>query len=105
MVQVPMVVHDVPLVQINGLELDGALARDVVGQLLESVSAVNGVATVLFHPDNLVNPNLRSLFEWTIDYGLDRGAWVTSVREIDEWWRERADRVLGDRLNSLDPGC
>jgi peptidoglycan/xylan/chitin deacetylase (PgdA/CDA1 family) len=95
LVQVPIAVHDVPLIEVNGLELDHGLARDVTRQLLDSVAAVNGVATVLFHPDHLGKRDFRSLLEWTIDYGLDRGAWVTSVREIDRWWRARAKRILG----------
>ncbi len=89
-----MVIHDVPLFEINGLALDRGLARQVIDQLFELVRSVNGVATVLFHPDNLVDEDLFSLFEWTIDYGLENGAWVTSVRGIDEWWRTRATRIL-----------
>jgi hypothetical protein len=95
LVEVPLVVHDVPLVEVNGLALDRALGQEVVRQLLDTVRSVNGVGTVLFHPDNLVNDDLHFLFKWTIDYGLENGAWMTSVKEIDEWWRERATRILG----------
>lgn len=91
--QVPLVVHDGPLFRSDGLELDAELAREAVRGLLDRVAAVGGVATVLFHPDNLMRREFADLHRWTIEYGLERGAWFASLRTLERWWREREARL------------
>jgi hypothetical protein len=41
-----------------------------------------------------VQPEWLALYEWTIDRALEQGAWVTSLRGMGDWWREREARVL-----------
>ena len=36
-----------------------------------------------------------ALYRWSLEYGLDRGAWVTSLKHIETWWRERMGRLAG----------
>lgn len=88
--EVPLVLHDGPLLRNDGLELDLDLARKTMQLVIERVAAAGGVATLLFHPNNLARREFTDLYSWAIDYTLDRGAWVTSLRELDGWWRQRA---------------
>jgi hypothetical protein len=38
---------------------------------------------------------VTSLYTWLLDYALDRGAWVTSIAEVNSWWRRRANALAG----------
>lgn len=88
--EVPLVLHDGPLLRSDGLEMDVSLARETMQLVIDRVAAAGGVATLLFHPNNLGRPEFVELYCWAIDYALGRGAWVTSLRDIDRWWRQRA---------------
>lgn len=94
-IQVPLIVQEGPLFDESGLELGRDLAKQVVKQLVDAVAEVGGVVTFLFHPNNLVNPDVLALYRWSLEYGLDRGAWVTSLKNIETWWRERMSRLAG----------
>ena len=93
--EIPLVAEESALFAANALELDESLAREVVQTLLDRVAAVGGVFTTLIHPHSLLEDRVRSLYTWLLDYALDRGAWVTSVAQVDSWWRERA-RALAE---------
>ena len=62
--------------------------------LFEEVADVGGAITLVFHPDKLVRPEWRSLYEWALDHAVESGAWVTSVAGLDEWWRDRERSIL-----------
>ncbi len=94
LLEVPLVIQDGALLGPEGLGLGLAEAREIVRQLLDAITEVGGLATLLFHPDKLALPDWLALYEWTLDYGLERGAWVTSLRGIEEWWLSREARVL-----------
>lgn len=95
LVQVPLIVHDGALLRPDALELDVGLARELLRRLVDTVAETGGVATLIFHPNNLEHDDYLDLFRFALDYGLERGAWFASVRDLDHWWRERAARVLG----------
>jgi hypothetical protein len=91
--EVPLIAQESALFSANALELDESLAREVVQMLVDRVAAVGGVFTALIHPHSLLDGRVASLYTWLLDYALDRGAWVTSVAEIDAWWRRRAQAL------------
>jgi peptidoglycan/xylan/chitin deacetylase (PgdA/CDA1 family) len=91
---VPLSVHDTPLLRPDGLELDPMLARAAVSAVVDRIAETGGVATFLFHPNNLARRESEELFRWTINYGLERKAWFASLRDVDRWWREREMRLL-----------
>jgi hypothetical protein len=95
LVEVPLVVEDTALPTVPGLGLDPTEARRIVAELLDTVADVGGALTLLFHPDKLARPDWLSLYEWMLDRALEAGAWVTSLRRLEEWWRGREARVLG----------
>jgi hypothetical protein len=93
-VQVPLVVQDAALlgqIAAGGSRDD---PREAVRGLFEEVADVGGAITLVFHPDKLVRPEWRSLYEWALDHAVESGAWVTSVAGLDEWWRDRERSIL-----------
>ena len=91
--EVPLTVQEGTLLAANALELDRSQALEVVRSLLDRVADVGGVATLLFHPHSLLNPDHLATYRWSIDYGRAKGAWFASLRDIDNWWREREGRL------------
>jgi hypothetical protein len=94
--EVPLIVQEGALFASNALELDRELAQEVVRSTIDKVAAVGGVTTFLIHPHSLLDPDVAYLYEWALDYSLDAGAWVASVKEIDEWWRRREQELAGE---------
>jgi peptidoglycan/xylan/chitin deacetylase (PgdA/CDA1 family) len=96
LLEVPLVVQDGALLGRQSLALDTDHAREVIAQMLDRVAAVGGVATMLFHPHVLGDDEIADLYRWSIDYGRTRGGWVTSLRRIERWWRQR-EALLGSK--------
>jgi hypothetical protein len=94
LLEVPLVIQDAAVLGPGALELDLPEAQRLVGELVDSVGEVAGAATFLFHPDKLVRPDWLALYEWSLDYALGRGGWLTSLRGLETWWRDRETRVL-----------
>jgi hypothetical protein len=94
LLEVPLVIQDTALLgpAALGLDLDGAKA--LVGELIDSIADVEGVATLLFHPDKLARPAWLALYEWALDHALERGGWLTSLRTLQEWWSAREAALL-----------
>jgi hypothetical protein len=88
-VALPMLVHDGALLRADALELGLELAQRTLHEFLDRIAAVGGVATMVFHPNNLEHSDYLALFESAIRYGLERDAWFASVRDLDAWFRAR----------------
>lgn len=93
LLEVPLLVHDGALLRPDALELDVELARETLRLFVDRVAEVGGVATLIFHPNNLERDDYLELFRTAIDYGVERGAWFASLRDVDRWWREREARL------------
>lgn len=93
-VEVPLVLQDGALLGADGLHLGPAEAEGIIERILASVAAVSGVVTILVHPHLLVRDDVADLYRGAIEQALGAGAWVTSLREIDRWWRSREQRLL-----------
>jgi peptidoglycan/xylan/chitin deacetylase (PgdA/CDA1 family) len=93
LVELPLAIPDGPLLRADGLELDVELARETMRRIVDSVAGCGGVASILFHPNNLARPEFLELFRWSIEYGKERGAWFASLRDVDRWWRDREARL------------
>jgi peptidoglycan/xylan/chitin deacetylase (PgdA/CDA1 family) len=89
LVQVPMAAHDGALLREDALELGLELARATLRTLLDRVAAVGGLATLVFHPNNLERTDYIDLYRDTIAYGVERDAWFATVRDVDAWLRSR----------------
>ena len=93
LLEVPLVVQDGALLGPIGIGVDAEGASAVVEQLMRTVAAVGGALTVLFHPDKLVHDGWRALYRRTLQLAADNGAWLTSLRAVDEWWRAREAKL------------
>jgi peptidoglycan/xylan/chitin deacetylase (PgdA/CDA1 family) len=91
--ELPLLLQDGPLLAPDGLALDVPLARRLTAQLLDTVAEVGGVATVLYHPNSLADPDFLELYRFTLDYALESDAWVAPLGEVAAWWREREQRL------------
>ncbi len=60
---------------------------------LEMILAKNGLATFIVHPDYVIEPDTRSVYEallsWLGDLRKREGLWFALPRDIDCWWRAR----------------
>jgi hypothetical protein len=96
LLEAPLILQDAALLGDEiGLGLDFRLARRVVRQLLDAVGEVGGAATVVFHPDKILRFEWFELYIGMLDHALAEGAWVTSLRGLEEWWRAREARLAG----------
>jgi hypothetical protein len=95
LLQIPLVAQDASLLDTWGLELDASRAAEIVAQLLDQAAELGTAATLVFHPDKLVRPDWRALYERALDYAAARGAWLTSLAQVAQWWRDREARILG----------
>jgi hypothetical protein len=91
--EMPLIIQEAALLKSNSLELDVDLAKRVMCQLYASIEAVGGAVNVLFHPHSLLDPRYRELYRFVIEYSLARGAWVTSLATLADWWQSRESRL------------
>jgi len=88
-VEIPLIIQDGALLgATRGLRLDEDTAMTYITQLAEEVTSVNGVLTLLWHPDRIIHQASWSLYIRALDYLKDKGAWFASVREVGAWWKE-----------------
>jgi peptidoglycan/xylan/chitin deacetylase (PgdA/CDA1 family) len=91
--ELPLIVQDAALLGPIGLGVDVERACGIVEQLFGAAAAHGGAVTLVFHPDKLLRPEWRALYEWTLAHAFEAGAWLTSLHRIDEWWRRREARL------------
>lgn len=89
LVELPIAASDPALLRSDALELGRALGRAVLRTMLGRIAEVGGVATLVFHPNNLDSPDYLALFEDAIAFGKERDAWFASVTQLDDWFRRR----------------
>lgn len=95
LLEVPLVLQDVALFSPSAMELDLTLSQRVCDQIVDEVASVGGCVGVLLHPEQLpLVPWLGEWYETLISRAQDKGAWVTSLAEVNLWWRARAGRIL-----------
>jgi peptidoglycan/xylan/chitin deacetylase (PgdA/CDA1 family) len=94
LLEVPLIVQDGALLGATALGLDRGRAEALLREVFDTVSASGGVVTLVVHPDKLARPDWLALYKWVLDYGLEQGAWVTSLGDLCEWWRAREARIL-----------
>jgi len=60
---------------------------------LEMIFAKNGMATFIVHPDYVIEPDTRGVYEallsWLGELRKKQALWFALPHEIDSWWRAR----------------
>jgi hypothetical protein len=95
LLEVPVVVSDVGLLGSWGLGLDVARAQHTVGEFLDRAERLGTLCTFVFHPDKLVDEDWLALYWTMLHESVRRGAWITSLAGVAEWWSERESKLLG----------
>jgi hypothetical protein len=94
LLEVPLVVEDSallgPIAERGGLDH----ARERVRELVDVTRDVGGAMTFLFHPDKLLLAEWLELFEWSLRYLAESGAWLTSLANLEQWWTARERKLL-----------
>lgn len=93
LLEIPLVIMDGALLEPNSLELPTRNAFEIVKLLLDRIKAVNGCATLLFHPDMFARPGVPKLYRQILEYCLNENAWVSSAAEIQSWWQQRLQKL------------
>ena len=83
--EIPLAVMDRTLFSYMQLNMEQAWAR--MERILEAVERYNGVITILWHNMFMTGAPLR-IYRKILEYGCEKGAWMTSCREIEAWWRK-----------------
>jgi len=90
---------EIPLTVMDGtildyMKLDHGRAWTLLEDLIGKTHDVNGVFTLLWHNTYFTGKDLE-LYEKIIDHCSKMGAWLTSCREIGEYWRKQSyDREI-----------
>lgn len=98
--EIPLAIQEGALWAANSLELSKNMSRTVVISILDRITNTQGCASVLFHPDLFSDPGIVEFYEWFLDECKKRSVWLTSVSNVNDWWRSRADKLA---LGALVP--
>ena len=89
-------IMEVPLIVMDGTLFDGymRLERDdafrLVTELIDAVEKVHGVFTLLWHNSYLIEGTWqREMYERILAYCHQKNAWMTSGKEIYDWYHEQ----------------
>jgi peptidoglycan/xylan/chitin deacetylase (PgdA/CDA1 family) len=90
--QIPLIIQDGALLRSDNLDLTPKLALRYAKKIIDKVQMVNGLVTLLWHP-NVCNDTLFPGWFWVYQELLrhiaDKKVWVAPVREIGAWWEQR----------------
>jgi peptidoglycan/xylan/chitin deacetylase (PgdA/CDA1 family) len=96
LLEIPLHIQDGALFRDDNLSLPPPLALRRVRELIDKVEAVNGVITLLWHPnvaEQHFYPGWFWVYEELLKYLSVKDVWVTSVREIGQWWDLRRQKA------------
>lgn len=101
-------VLEIPLAVMDGtvldyMKLDHAQAWTVIEKLIEEARRVNGVFTVLWHNTYFSGKDLE-LYKKILDRCSKNNAWLTSCKEIGDYWiksgyDKEVKRILSESLS------
>ena len=61
---------------------------------VETILAKNGLATFIVHPDYIMEPDTRAVYEallgWLSRMRQERALWFALPHQVDCWWRDRS---------------
>jgi peptidoglycan/xylan/chitin deacetylase (PgdA/CDA1 family) len=90
--QLPLIIQDVAMLRSDNLDLTPESALRYAKALIDKVERINGLVTILWHP-NVCNNNLFPGWFWVyqelLKYIAGKDVWVAPIREIGAWWEQR----------------
>lgn len=85
--QVPMIIHDVPL--ITAARGNSKAATDIVFKILEAAAKRGTIVTIVFHNNCFEDETKFLIYKEVLQIAHDLGAWGCSVKDIYEWYITR----------------
>ena len=89
-------IMEVPLIVMDGTLFDGYMRLEredafrLVTELIDAVEKVHGVFTLLWHNSYLIEDTWqREMYERILEYCHQKNAWMTSGKEIYDWYHEQ----------------
>lgn len=74
---------------------------DLWKQQIAMILEKNGLLSFIIHPDYIVNPRERNIYEQLLAYLAElrkkEKIWATTPGEVNRWWRQRAGMQLVER--------
>ena len=89
--EIPLTIMDCTLLR-DYMRLDFEKAWDLTKQLIDTVEKYNGVITIIWHNTFMQDENLR-FYEKILKYCYDKNAWMTSGKDICNWWNENVCKL------------
>jgi hypothetical protein len=100
---------ELPLTTIQDYSLVHVLGEysiDLWKKQLGMIRERNGLMSFIVHPDYVIDPSVRRLYESLLDYLTNLIArekiWAALPREVDQWWRARSQMKLVRRNNDWE---
>ena len=78
-VEVPLLLHDVALFAVHGLECDETLGRAYIVTVMDAVERVGGCLTVNWHPSWWPDERFAGSYRFLLEEARRRGAWGGSM--------------------------
>jgi len=76
---------------------------DLWKRQIEIIMAKHGLMSFLVHPDYIIEPQQRNIYEALLGYlsclQEEKGAWITTPGEVNRWWRQRSEMELVHRAD------
>jgi hypothetical protein len=71
---------------------------DLWKKQIDLIMEKHGLISVIVHPDYVGNSQERTVYEALLEHLADlrkqKGIWITIPREVDRWWRQRAEMKI-----------
>ena len=88
-VELPLIIQDVAMLSPKkSMRLDSEMAFNYIALLADRVKEVGGVLTLLWHPNEIINPEFVKVYTRSLEYLKSQNCWMTTVKEIGDWWQE-----------------
>lgn len=84
-VEIPLAIMDQTMFFYMQLNMEQAWTQ--TERLLDTVRQHNGVITILWH-NTLMSGTSLQFYRKILEYGHEKGAWMTSCKEVEAWWRK-----------------
>jgi hypothetical protein len=95
LLEAPLILHDGALFRRDALEYSVEMAEVTCRQFVETAESLGGCLTMVFHPNAFIDPRYGVVYEAILRYSREKGAWITSLRDLSGWWIDRSRRILG----------
>jgi peptidoglycan/xylan/chitin deacetylase (PgdA/CDA1 family) len=89
--ELPLIIMDRSLLR-DYMRLDAKNAWELIKRLIDKVEQYNGVATILWHNNMLVEGQYLKFYENLLEYVSSKNGWIASGEEVFNWWTANVEK-------------